>query len=139
MKPFLVGILFAFVSLPALACTKPSGTFVGGGSGVVFSAVTGQTLAGASFVMTLTVNSLGNGTISEEGKSTGASPSAGYRFSRSGNFTSTFSTTTCRGTVTYQGRTFLFTSANVGKTINFIDYTPDTLITGYTVILNKVN
>jgi len=106
------------MSVSYAACTKPVGTYVGGGAApIIYSGTTISTYAAQIF--SVTISSTGSMTIIETGTSTnGGNYSAGNTISSSNN---SFNTTTCTGTITYSSKiTSFYGVADSGSTIVMI-------------------
>jgi len=135
---YLIAFCMVFlVSANAYACTRPTGRFVGTGSGLAVNGDNGSTLAVAAFTMTVNINNNGTGTIVEQGKST-LSANVNFKYNTTNSFTSTFNTTTCTGQVFYQGRLYIFSSSGKGTRMTFTDFSNDNTFVLYNLVLEKV-
>ncbi len=140
LKPFALAAL-AMLAIPMsaafAACTKPSGTYVGSGSGYVVD-TSGATVNFFSTTVSAKIAANGAGTLTEKGKNYVNSG----RYSATGTVTAAnnvFNTTTCTGTLTAtNGLVFLYTSSGSGAKLTFQYYTNDAYIYVYNFALDKV-
>jgi len=99
------------------ACTKPSGTYVGGGGGpIIYSGTTISAYAAQIFSVTI---SNSGATITETGTSTsGGNYSTSYTISSSNI---TFNTSTCTGEIKIDStHATVYSSSNSGNTITIV-------------------
>lgn len=109
---------FCTITSVYAACTKPVGTYVGGGAApIIYSGTTISTYAAQIF--SVTISSTGKITIIETGTSTN-----GGNYSTSGTIASSdnsFNTTTCTGTITNSSTsTTFYAVSDSGATITMI-------------------
>ncbi len=118
-KRIVIGVVASIIASPAFAaCTKPVGTYVGGGGGPIINNGSSE-LVYSEEIFSITVASTGMMTVNDTGSST-----SGGNYARSfvvPPINNTFSTTTCTGTLTASTTlTFFYSVADGGATITLI-------------------
>lgn len=134
MKKIILALLVLVASPVEAACTRPSGTFVGSGSGELYNRTTG-TKDITSLQLSVTLLASGAATITEVGKNYSQGT---YTQTYSIPANSTFNTTTCLGSVTTSlGLAYNYTVASSGTQISFIHTGSDPTVASFSIILQK--
>lgn len=131
-----LGLLILWSGSAYAVCTKPTGNYVGSAAGEIYNT---QTRVTVKFTLnqTISINANGGGTFTQFGEATNGPILANLTFGSAQNI---FVTTSCKGTLTVNGRTYQYTSSNSGNVMTVIDITPfpDTNVSIYVIRLEKV-
>ena len=140
MRELSLSVAFLALSIGSAssACTKPSGIYVGSGTGQVVNANTGYITNLLAISLTVNVNSTSNTVTAYEKSKYLSTYSTLNSYTTSGTYNFTNSTSSCGGVVTLNGIAYQYNSANSGNDLTFIYYNSDPNLVGVNLVLKKV-